>query len=256
MSSTDIDRPEILAAGPPAPDQSLAVPSPEASMDFLSLLAQAAVDPRMDVAKMERLLEMHRQVTEDQRRVAFAAAMARLQAVLPQITKEGRIVVQGTERSRYARIEDIDVAIRPLLAAEGFSLQFDTEAKDHGLLITGKITHAEGHSETRSLLLPMDAQGAKSPVQGVGSTVSYGRRYLLKMILGIVERGEDDDGQGGGQAITDVQLADLSALLTEVQADLPRFLAYMQVEQLADIRARDYKRAVTALETKRRGAKA
>lgn len=247
MSRTDIE---------PAADQSLAVAHPEGSMDLLSLLAQAVVDPRMDVAKMERLLEMHRQVTEDQRRVEFSAAMARLQAVLPQISKEGRIVVSGTERSRYARIEDIDQAIRPLLAAEGFSLAFDTEAKDHGLLITGKISHAAGHSETRSLLLPLDAQGAKSPVQGVGSTVSYGRRYLLKMILGIVERGEDDDGQGGSQPITEAQVADLSALLTEVQADQPRFLAYMQVARVEDILARDYKRAVTALETKRRGAKA
>ena len=245
--STDLDRPELA-------DQALAVPRPEATKDLLALLAQAAVDPRMDVAKMERLLEMHRQVTEDQRRVEFAAAMARLQAVLPQISKEGRIVVSGTERSRYARIEDIDVAIRPLLAAEGFSLAFDTEPKDHGLLITGKITHAAGHSETRSLLLPMDAQGAKSPVQGVGSTVSYGRRYLLKMILGIVERGEDDDGQGA--PITESQVADLTALLTEVQADQPRFLAYMQVARVEDILAKDYKRAVTALETKRRGGKA
>ena len=252
MSSTEIDRPEIIDGTP----TDLAVTRPEASMDFLSLLAQAAVDPRMDVAKMERLLEMHRQVTEDQRRVAFAAAMARLQAVLPQITKEGRIVVQGTERSRYARIEDIDLAIRPLLAKEGFSLAFDTEAKDSGLLISCKLSHAEGHAETRSLLLPVDSMGAKSPVQSVGSTVAYGRRYLLKMHFNLMERGEDDDGQGGATPITPSQVADLTALLTEVQADQPRFLAYMQVSRVEDILSRDYKRAVTALETKRRGAKA
>lgn len=241
-------------ADPPA--GSLAVTRSEAPMDFLTLLAQAAVDPRMDVAKMERLLEMHRQVTEDQRRVAFAAAMARLQAKLPQINKEGRIVVQGTERSRYARIEDIDIAIRPLLGDEGFSIAFDTEPKDHGLLITGKISHAAGHSETRSLFMPMDAQGAKSPVQGVGSTVSYGRRYLLKMILGIVERGEDDDGHGGSEPITESQVADLRALLTEVNADEPKFLIFMGVEKVENILQRDRKKALNALETKRRGGKA
>jgi len=233
-----------------------AVAHPEPPTDLLSILAQAVVDPRMDVAKMERLLEMHRQVTEDQRRVEFSAAMARLQAVLPQITKEGRIVVSGTERSRFARIEDIDTAIRPLLAAEGFSLAFDTEAQDKGLLISAKISHAAGHSETRSLLLPVDAQGAKSPVQGVGSTVSYGRRYLIKMLLNITERGEDDDGQGGSQPITEAQAADLAALLTETKSDEPRFLTFMGVARVEDILARDYKRAVTALETKRRGAKA
>jgi ERF superfamily. len=235
-------------------DQALAVARPEGTMDFLSILAQAAVDPRMDVAKMERLLEMHRQVTEDQRRVEFSAAMARLQAVLPQITKEGRIVVSGTERSRYARIEDIDQAIRPLLAAEGFSLAFDTEAKDHGLLITGKISHAAGHAETRSLFLPLDAQGAKSPVQGVGSTVSYGRRYLIKMLLNVTERGEDDDGMGGA-TITEAQAADLGALLDEVKADKARFFAFMGVANLSEILARDHAKALNALETKRRNAR-
>jgi hypothetical protein len=231
-------------------NDSLAIPREEAPMDFLSILAQAAVDPRMDVAKMERLLEMHRQVTEDQRRVAFAAAMARLQAVLPQITKEGRIVVSGAERSRYARIEDIDRAIRPLLAAEGFSLMFDTEAQGNGLLISAKISHAAGHSETRSLLLPMDAQGAKSPVQGVGSTVAYGRRYLTKLLLNLVERGEDDDGQGG--PITEAQAADLRGLLEEVKADRGKFLVFMGVGDVKDILAKDMKKAVNALETKRR----
>jgi len=232
-------------------DQALA-PSPEAATDFLSLLAQAAVDPRMDVAKMERLLEMHRQVTEDQRRVAFAAAMARLQAILPQITKEGRIVVSGTERSRYARIEDIDVAIRPLLAAEGFSLAFDTEAQDAGLLISCKLSHAAGHTETRSLRLPVDMQGAKSGVQSVGSTVSYGRRYLIKMLLNLIERSEDDDGMGGSAPITDAQAADLEAMLEEVKADKGKFLVFMGVGDVKDILAKDMKKATNALETKRR----
>ena len=135
------------------------------------------------------------------------------------------------------------------------ALTEDTATTTEGLNITCKISHAAGHSETRSLFLPLDSQGAKSPVQGVGSTVSYGRRYLLKMILGIVERGEDDDGHGGAEPITPSQVADLTALLTEVQADQPRFLAYMQVARVEDILARDYRRAVTALETKRRGTK-
>ena len=236
----------------PEGGQALAVPSPEAPMDFLSILAQAAVDPRMDVAKMERLLDMHRVVTQEQRRVAFAAAMARLQGALPQIRKDGRIVVQGTERSRYARLEDIDTAIRPLLAAEGFSVAFDTETQGSGLLMTCKISHAEGHTETRSLFLPLDTQGAKSSVQGVGSTVSYGRRYLLKMLLGIVERGEDDDGNGGSQPITEAQAADMTALIEEVKADLGKFLVFMGVGAVKDILARDHKKAINALEAKRR----
>jgi hypothetical protein len=127
---------------------------------------------------------------------------------------------------------------------------FDTEAQGNGLLISAKISHAAGHSETRSLLLPMDAQGAKSPVQGVGSTVAYGRRYLTKLLLNLVERGEDDDGQGG--PITEAQAADLRGLLEEVKADRGKFLVFMGVGDVKDILAKDMKKAVNALETKRR----
>src|SRR5712691_4864702 len=93
--------------------------------DLLSVIANAVADPRMDVEKMQRLLDMHMQITTENRKVAFAAAMSRLQAKLPQINKEGRIIVKGVERSRYARIEDIDLAIKPLMAEEGFSFSFD-----------------------------------------------------------------------------------------------------------------------------------
>ena len=40
-------------------------------------------------------------------------------------------------------------------------------------------------------------------------------------------------------------------LIVEVGPDIPRFLKYIGVESLGDIRAKDFKRAVAALESKR-----
>jgi len=234
--------------------EALAVPHAP-PQNLLAVIAKAVSNPDLDVAKMERLLAMHREIVQEDRRVAFAAAMARLQAKLPQITKEGRIVVKGTERSRYARIEDIDVAIRPLLAGEGFSLSFDTESKDgKSFLISAKLSHDQGHEETKSILLPMDASDYRSNVQSIGSTVSYGKRQLIKLHLNLIERDEDDDGSGGAQPITESQAADLEAMLTEVKADKGKFLVFMGVGEVKDILARDMKKATNALEVKRRNA--
>lgn len=220
--------------------------------DLLSVIAQAVADPRMDVEKMSKLLDMHERITADQRKTAFMAAMARLQAKLPQIEKTGRIVVKGTERSRYARIEDIDVAIRPMLAEEGFSFSFDTESSDARLYkISARLSHRDGHSETKTLTLPIDSSDYRSAVQSAGSTVSYGKRQLIKMHLNMVERDEDNDGNATAR-ITQDQADTLRDLLAELKPeDKPKFLDYMGVAKLEEILAKDHAKAANALERKR-----
>lgn len=224
---------------------------------LLAVIAHAVANPLVDVAKMERLLAMHQEITAEQRKVAFAAGMARLQAKLPQINKDGRIVVKGVERSRYARIEDIDVAIRPLLAEEGFAFSFDTDSKDGKLFtITCKLSHREGHSETKSIVLPMDASDYRSNVQSIGSTVSYGKRQLIKMHLNLIEKDEDDDGNGGAAVITEEQVRDLRTLLQDTKSNEKKFLELIAgVERLEDILAKDFKRCINAIEQKRRTQK-
>jgi hypothetical protein len=118
--------------------------------------------------------------------------------------------------------------------------------------VTAKLSHEAGHSETKTVTLPLDASDFRSGVQSVGSTVSYARRTLIKMHLNLIERGEDDDGHGGGEPITEAQVADVLALMEEVKADHGKFLVYMGVGDVKDIRQRDLKKATTALETKRR----
>ena len=195
---------------------------------------------------------MHQTILTEQRRAAFSGALARLQAKLPQITKAGRIQAKGGER-RYAKIEDIDVAIRPLLAEEGFAFSFNEDATDgKNKVFSCELSHAEGHSVTKRLTLPIDSSPYRTDCQSVGSTTSYARRYLIKMHLNMVEAGEDDDGQGGAKPITQEQADTLRALRDEVKANGPKFLAFMGVPQVTDILARDYRKAVAALEAMRR----
>lgn len=228
-----------------------AIATESETTSLLAVIANATTDPRVDVEKMERLLAMHRAIMTEQRQTAFAAALSRLQAKLPQINKQGRIFVKGTERSRYARIEDIDVAIRPLLADEGFAFSFDSDSSDAKIFkLSCKLSHKDGHSETKFLTLPIDASDYRSNVQSIGSTVSYGKRQLIKMHLNLIEVSEDDDGRGGDKPITEEQVRDILALITEVKADKALFLKYMDVEKVESILSRDHKRAVAALQRK------
>ena len=66
--------------------------------------------------------------------------------------------------------------------------------------MTGVLRHAAGHKEAAELELPADSGGDKNSVQAVGSTMSYGQRYVARMLLNLTSRGEDDDGAAAGQS--------------------------------------------------------
>jgi len=228
-------------------------PRPELSpaAQMFDSLAIAVADPRTDVEKMKALLDVQERLLKKQAEDAFNAAMSKLQPKLPQIDKNGAIVVRGQIRSRYARLEDIDVAIRPLLARHGFAFSFDSDSSDgKQFKVTAKLSHEIGHSETKTILLPLDASDFRSGVQSVGSTISYAKRQLIKMHLNIVERGEDTDGTNVAYISPD-QVKDLEALISEVKADKARFLEYMGVNAVPEIPVKSYKEAVMALEKKR-----
>jgi hypothetical protein len=71
----------------------------------------------------------------------------------------------------------------------------------------------------------------------------------------IVDRrtGEIQDEPAEEEFINPSQLADLRALMDEVQANAPRFLSYLKVPSLEKLPTRDYRKAVDALERKRTG---
>jgi hypothetical protein len=170
-----------------------------AAMTVLDVISRAVKDPAFDVEKMERLLAMQERLLADQRRTAFSAALARLQEKMPQIVKTGTILGRDREvRSKYAKLEDIDAQVRPLLAEEGFAVAYDSKRVKDGIEFSCELSHREGYSTTKTMELPVDNHPSRNAVQSVGSTTSYARRYLLSLHLNLVTCDEDDDGQSAG----------------------------------------------------------
>lgn len=224
---------------------------------ILDVIARAAADPAVNVEKLERLLAIQERLLADQRRTSYMASLARLQARMPQITKSGLITDrEGAVRNRYAKIEDIDVAIRPLCAEEGFSFSFDSKPTDKGLIeYSCALSHRDGHTETKTLALPLDQGAGRNAVQSVGSTTSYARRYLLGMHLHLVTRDEDDDGNGGSTPATPSQVAELKERLAGVNGSEERFLRWLGVATWEEITQAQYSRALRFIEEKKRQAR-
>jgi hypothetical protein len=230
-------------------------PVESAGAAMLQMIAQAARDPQVDVGKMRELLEMRERIMEKEAEIAFNQAMSRLQPRLPVIAKKGKVKVKDETRSSFARYEDIDVAIKPLLCEEGFSLSFGTQTLPDGQTeYTGTLAHALGHKQSESLKLPPDDSGSKNKIQAIGSTVSYARRYLVCMLLNIVTREEDDDAQSIGY-VTQDQALNVHTMIADCQMDADsksRFLKYMGVTAIENIPAKAYGQAMNALQVRLR----
>ena len=92
-------------------------------------------------------------------------------------------------KSKYAPLDAIVEATRPVLAKHGLAIQQQPLFMEGTAGVETTILHKSGHSTTTTLLLPLKDQ---SP-QGVGSAITYARRYALASVLGLATE-DDDDG--------------------------------------------------------------
>lgn len=233
-------------------------PPPPVSTEsgILSVIARAAADPNVDIDKLERLLEMQERVLARNAKADFTSALAAMQPDLPVITENGGIKDRsGNVQSTYALWEDINEAIKPLLAEHGFALSFRTRRTDNEIIVTGVLSHRGGHSEETELSLPSDTSGSKNAVQAVGSSTSYGKRYTAMALLNITSRGLDDDGKAGGAVgcITRQQFDELNKLADEVGADKGRLCQFLNVDNLRDLPFSRFADAKAVIERKRTG---
>ena len=164
---------------------------------IIQVIERAAMNPDVDIDKMERLLQMQERVLDRQAAADYSAAMAAMQSDIPSIAERGK-----TNNGRYATLEDIVDTVRPIMQRHGFAVSFRVKTIERGVEVTGVLMHRGGHREETTMLLPADTSGSKNAVQAFGSSVSYGKRYVLCSLLNITTRGEDDDGNASAPVKT------------------------------------------------------
>ena len=183
-----------------------AVETPQAT-SLIQAIAVASANPNVDMDKMERLFAMHKQVVAMEAESAFNAAMARAQEkMLPAIANQRNTHTNST----YADLAAVAAAIRPYYTAEGISLSYDADRPVPGhdgnplpppkagwFRTVALVSHSAGHSRLHHIDLPSDDVGVKgttnkTPIQGVVSMTTYGRRVLECMVFNVSVK--DGDG--------------------------------------------------------------
>lgn len=231
----------------------------EADRTAITDLLRLAVDKGTSVEALEKLVTLHERVADRMAAQEFAAALARFQRVCPVILKN--VTAQIATKSgakfsyKYAPLDDIVAVIREPLHAEGLSYSWDSSVnKERGMLkVVFTLTHVNGHSRSASFEIPWETEAGMSSQQKFAAALTFGQRKSLEQGLGITS-GEDTDGADPErfETITESQAADLDAALQEVKADRVKFLKWMKVAKLSDIRVADYRSALAWVEERRR----
>lgn len=139
----------------------------------------------------------------------------------------------------------------------------------HGIAVTQDVVLCDGHQYMRTTLrkdedsiegmVPMIV--GKNDMHGVGSAMTYARRYGMSTLVGIASD-EDDDGDlavanapKAHQPPTKITAAQATALTNEIertQADLGKFLEHFNIHNMRDLPAALHTKATQMLAERER----
>lgn len=91
-------------------------------------------------------------------------------------------------KSKYASLESVIDAVKPAANKHGIAIMQQSGKDDAGMFVKTILMHKSGETLESKTYLMLDKQN----MQGLGSSISYGRRYDLATIFAITQ--EDDDG--------------------------------------------------------------
>lgn len=136
------------------------------------------------------------------RPTTLAAALAQLQADLPDVGKGNTAEVQGTTKGgqpfkykyKYADLADVSKAILPKLGPLGLSwITRPTITEAGKFVLAYELLHVSGDSRTGEYPLQLGTP------QEMGSAITYARRYALCSVTGVAPESDDDDGAHASQ---------------------------------------------------------
>ena len=169
---------------------------------LMQVISQVAMNPDLDLDRLERLMGMKERMESKAAEQAYDAAMSAAQAEMGAV----RTDASNTQtKSKYATYSALDAAIRPIYTKHGFSLSFYSgeNAPEGHVRVVCKVAHRDGHSERPYVDMPADGKGAKggdvmTKTHATGSAFSYGQRYLAKLIFNVAVAADDDGNAAGG----------------------------------------------------------
>jgi hypothetical protein len=243
-----------------APKRNEVAETTRSAPSIMDIIAQAASNPNVDVDRLERLIAMSERAQAREAEQAFNMAMNKAQHAIRPIAADAS---NPQTRSKYASYLALDKALRPIYTQHGFALSFDTgDSAENMVRVVCYVSHKDGHSRTYHVDMPADGKGPKggeimSRTHATGAALSYGARYLLKLVFNVAI-GEDDNDGNGAEVVQTIDADQMQHILDQIAAtdsDIEQFCKFMGVDAVKNLTVAQYGKAMQALNAKARKAK-
>lgn len=208
MTTTQTESPATMLANPlQEADRHAIAAAPHPPVQVMQAQQQTpatwvdnAIRQGVPPEQLRLLMDLWKEWKAEQRKEAFAQAVAAFHATNPVVLKDKRNDQYG---SYYATIGNLVHSVSQELGRQGLSVSWDPDntAEEGWVTTTCTLQHAAGFSKTTSIRLPYDVSGKKNPLQEIKSAITYGRALTFENVLGLAateEANVDDDGNGAG----------------------------------------------------------
>jgi len=180
-------------------------PVESSSSKLMGIIEHMGRNPHVQVETLKELLALKVSFEREEARKAFHAAMAEFSRNIPVILKNKHVHYTKRDGSVvdywHESLDSVVDAITGALAAVGISKNWPLIQDGAKITVSCVLTHASGHSETRSTLSASpDDSGNKNSIQAIKSTVTYLERTTLLAATGTAPKDliHDDDGRAAG----------------------------------------------------------
>lgn len=148
-------------------------------------------------------------------------------------------------KSKYATLSEVLNVSRPILAKNGLSIVQSTKEDKGEVLVTTLLIHDSGEWIEFE---PLALKPEKNNPQGVGSAITYGRRYTISAALGISSEDDDDGNSASGNNKKTLEKDNNVKKSPVAKSELQ--IALESIDKIAKVKAKTNRDEVMGLITK------
>lgn len=159
---------------------------------------------------------------------------------------------------KYRNCEDILEAVKPLLLETGTILTLTDDiilvGERYYVKATATLTATKADESISVSAFARESENKKGmdESQITGSSSSYARKYALNGLFQIDDTKDADTKENATETISDADLSHLRDLLNSFDGKEGALCKFLKIEQLEDMRASDFKKALSAVEAKKK----
>jgi hypothetical protein len=155
-------------------------------------------------------------------------------------------------KSKYADLASVWEACREALSSNGLSVtQMPAEFQNNIMTLVTRLSHSSGEWLEQTMTCPV----GKPDPQGIGSCLTYMRRYALAAVVGVYQ--DDDDANSASYApkerpatLTDEELNRIKLLAAGTHSDIAKIAQFYGKKELHEIERLHFNKIIEQLEKK------